>query len=62
MSQNFPVSRRSGEGKLTFRIVGRKKKFIIDKVIGEARERLDPRILKAINSDPRSLRDHRVPY
>jgi hypothetical protein len=51
MSQNLQVSSRPVGEKLTFRIVGRKKKYAIAKTVGETRESLDRRITEAINND-----------
>ena len=60
MFRSHRVSSRSDEGELTFRIVGRKKRYEISRVIGETREGLDRCIAEAISNHSRSLKDHRV--
>ncbi len=61
MSQSHRISSRSEEGELTFRIVGRKKRYKINKIVGETREALGRRIAEAINNHPRSLESRSVP-
>jgi len=60
MSQSHQVSSRADERKLRFRIVGRKKEYEVDKVIGETRDALDRRIAEAVSNHARSLNDRTV--
>ncbi len=60
MSQSRRIQSHSDGAELTFRIVGRKKKYEVSKILGETRLQLDERIAKAINSHSRSLRNPSV--
>jgi len=59
MSQSRQSDRSDGK-KLAFRIVGRKKEYEVDKVVGETKDALGRRVAEAINKHSRSLNDHAV--
>jgi hypothetical protein len=50
MSENQRDPKDPGPGKLSFRVVGKGKDFLIDKEVGEPSEQLKERIVAAINN------------